>query len=94
MRVRWLRKALCNLDDKAAYIAMDDAAAARLVVQRALAAVAQLVEQPAFGRPGRAPGTRGSIVTGIRYIVPYRARGEWVEILRVFHTLRRLLDRC
>ena len=93
MRVRWLRMALRNLDDEATYIALDNAAAARLVVQRALNAVAQLAEQPALGRPGRVPGTRELIVTGTRYIVPYRARGEWVEILRVFHTSRRLPDR-
>lgn len=93
MRVRWLRNALRNLDDEATYIATDDAAAARLVVQRVLNAVAQLAEQPALGRPGRVPGTRELIVTGTRYIVPYRARGGWVEILRVFHTSRRLPDR-
>ena len=29
MRVRWLRKALRNLDDEATYIAADDTAAAR-----------------------------------------------------------------
>lgn len=93
MRFRWLRMALRNLDDEATYIALDNAAAARLVVQRVLNAVAQLAEQPALGRPGRVPGTRELIVTGTRYIVPYRARGEWVEILRVFHTSRRLPDR-
>ena len=42
MRVRWLRMALRNLDDEATYIALDNAAAARLVVQRALHAVAQV----------------------------------------------------
>jgi plasmid stabilization system protein ParE len=44
---------------------MDDVAAARVVVNRVLQAVAQLVEQPALGRPGRVPGTRDSIVSGI-----------------------------
>ena len=93
MRVRWLRKALRNLEDEATSIAADDAAAARLVVKRVLDAVAQLAEQPALGRPGRVPGTRELIVIGTRYVVPYRVRGEWLEILRVFHTSRRLPDR-
>ena len=93
MRVRWLRKALRNLDDEATYIAADDTAAARLVVKRVLAAVAMLAEQPGLGRPGRVPGTRELIVAKTRYIVPYRVRGETVEILRVFHTSRRLPDR-
>jgi toxin ParE1/3/4 len=93
MRVRWLRKALRNLDDEATYIATDDAAAARLVVKRVLDAVSSLAEQPGLGRPGRVPGTRELIVAKTRYIVPYRVRGEAVEILRVFHTSRRLPDR-
>ena len=93
MRLRWLRKALRNLDDEASYIAADDPAAARLVVKRVLDAVAVLEEQPGLGRPGRVPGTRELIVAKTRYIVPYRVRGKVVEILRVFHTSRRLPDR-
>ena len=93
MRVRRLRKALRNLDDEATYIAADDTAAARLVVKRVLAAVAMLAKQPGLGRPGRVPGTRELIVAKTRYIVPYRVRGETVEVLRVFHTSRRLPER-
>jgi len=93
MRVRWLRKALRNLDDEATYVAADDTAAARLVVKRVLDAVAMLAEQPGLGRPGRVPGTRELIVAKTRYIVPYRVRGETVEVLRVFHTSRRLPER-
>ncbi len=90
MRVKWLRKALQNLDEEATYIAQDDAVAACSVVQRVMAAVAMLAEQPALGRPGRVPGTRELIVTKTRYVVPYRVRGDTVEVLRVFHTSRRL----
>jgi plasmid stabilization system protein ParE len=89
MRVEWLRKALRNLDEEAAYIAADDASAARLVVVRVLDAVSQLVEQPGLGRPGRVPGTRELVVPRTRYVVPYRVRGDAVQILRVFHTSRR-----
>ena len=89
MRVRWLRTALRNLDEEATYIAADDAAAARLVVDRVLKAVARLAEQPGLGRPGRVPGTRELVVRSTRYIVPYQVRGEEVQILRVFHTSRR-----
>jgi len=53
MRVRWLRKALRNLDDEASYIAADSPDAAQLVVQRVLEAVAMLAQQPGMGRPGR-----------------------------------------
>jgi toxin ParE1/3/4 len=90
VRVRWLRKALQNLDDEATHIAADDPGAAPLAVDRVLTAVAMLAEQPALGRPGRVPGTRELVVVKTRYIVPYRVRGETVEVLRVFHTSRRL----
>jgi plasmid stabilization system protein ParE len=93
MRLRWLRTALRNLDDEATYIAADDAAAAHLAIKRVLDTVSILAEQPGLGRPGRVPGTRELIVAKTRYIVPYRVRGETVEILRVFHTSRRLPDR-
>ncbi len=93
MRLRWLRKALRDLDEEASYIAADDAAAACLVVKRVLDAVALLSEQPGLGRPGRVPGTRELIVVRTRYVVPYRVRGDTVEVLRVFHTARRLPDR-
>ena len=93
MRVRWLRQALRNLDEEGTYIATDDAGAARLVVKRVLDAVAMLAEQPGLGRPGRVPGTRELVVHKTRYLVPYRVRGETVEILRVFHTSRRLPER-
>lgn len=93
MRVRWLRKALRNLDDEAGYIAADSLTAAQLVVQRVLDAVSILPEQPGLGRPGRVPGTRELVVLQTPYIVPYRVRGEVIEILRVFHTSRRLPQR-
>jgi plasmid stabilization system protein ParE len=93
MQVRWLRTALRNLEDEAAYIAADDPAAARLLVRRVLQAVDQVAEQPSIGRPGRVPGTRELVVARTRYLVPYRVTRDAIEILRVFHTSRRLPTR-
>jgi plasmid stabilization system protein ParE len=93
MRIRWLRKALRNLDEEVTYIAAEDVAAARLVARRIFEAVERLVDRPSAGRPGRVPGTRELVVRNTRYIVPYRVRGDAVEILRVFHTSRRLPTR-
>jgi len=89
VQVRWLRTALRNLDEEATYIAADDPQAAQLMVERVLNAVEVLATQPALGRPGRVPGTRELVVTKTRYLVPYRVRGQVVEVLRVFHTSRR-----
>ncbi len=89
MRVRWLRTALRNLDDEATYIAADNPKAAAMVVERVLTSVAILQEQPGIGRPGRVPGTRELVVPDTHYLVPYRVRGDVVEVLRVFRTSRR-----
>ena len=88
MRLKWLPTALRNLDSEASFVAADEPAAARLVVKRVLTAVGLLAEQPGLGRPGRVPGTRELLVSKTRYIVPYRVRGDTVEVLRVFHTSR------
>lgn len=87
-RIRWLRTALKNLDDEADYIAQDNPQAAAALVKHVLDMVDALAEHPAIGRPGRVPGTRELIVTGMPYLIPYRVKGEAVEILRVFHGSR------
>ena len=89
MRVRWLRRALASLDAEAEYIAVDDPAAAGRVVPRVLRSVDLLRRNPALGRAGRVAGTRELVVAGTPYVVPYRVRGEAVEILRVFHAARK-----
>ena len=89
MQIKWLNKALKNLRDEAEYIAEKNPQAAQLVVQRIHKTVLQLTEQPALGRAGRVHGTRELIVPKTRYIIPYRARNNTIEILRVFHTSRK-----
>lgn len=90
MRVRWLRRALRNLDEEAAFIAQDSPkSAAAAFVEHLLASAELLAAQPQMGRPGRVPGTRELVVTRFPYILPYRVREQNVEILRVFHTARK-----
>jgi len=89
VRVKWLRVALANLNAEAEYIAEDNPAAARRVVQKIFRAVDLLKQNPAMGRAGRVAGTRELIVTDTPYIVPYRVRGDAVEILRAFHAARK-----
>ncbi len=89
LKIRWLRRALANLEAEAAYIAEERPEAAAIVVTRIVEAVELLAEQPALGRSGRVVGTRELVVAGTPYLVPYRVRRDAVEILRVFHTARR-----
>jgi toxin ParE1/3/4 len=89
VRVRWLRQALANLEAEAQYISRDSAIAAGHVVLAIQTAVTRLADHPPIGRPGRVAGTRELIILGTPYVIPYRIRGDQVEILRVFHGARR-----
>ncbi len=91
MQVRWLNKALKNLDDEAEYIAKNDPVTATLVVKRIVDAINLLPDNPALGHAGRIHGTRELIVPDTRYIVPYRVKPQLkqIEILRIFHTSRK-----
>jgi toxin ParE1/3/4 len=89
VRVKWLRTALRNLEVEAEYIAQENPEAAARVVERVRDAVQKLADHPALGRSGRVSGTRELVVTGTPYIVPYRVRGNVVEVLRVQHAARK-----
>ena len=92
MEIRWLHKALQNLDSQASYIAREDPGAAQMAVQRIYDAVSLLAKNPALGHPGRIDCTRELVVPDTPFIVPYRVmpRLNRVEILRVFHSSRKL----
>lgn len=85
MRIRWTRRADCDLNSVADYIADDNPQAAARVVLRIVEAVGHLSEHPHLGRPGRVPDTRELVVKDTPYVVPYRVRGGELEILRVLH---------
>ena len=93
MKIKWLRRALTNLDDLAAYIARDNPKAAASMVVRIMSVVEGLGSHPSLGRPGRVAGTRELVVSGTPFIVPYRVRDQTVEIICVFHSARRWPDR-
>jgi plasmid stabilization system protein ParE len=89
LEIRWLQRALANLDAEAALIARDRPAAAACAVEAIVNAVELLAQHPALGGPGRVDGTRELVVPDTPYRVPYRVRGHAVEILRVFHGARK-----
>jgi len=89
VRVRWLRAARRNLDAELDYLAREDRDAARTLYAHIMDRVALLEKHPQAGRPGRVFGTRELVIERYPYLIPYRVRGDSVEILRVFHTSRR-----
>ncbi len=92
MQIVWTEPALRDLAAARAYIALDKPSAADTQVRRVLLAVEGLLRFPESGRPGRRAGTRELVVSRTPYLVPYRLRGDAIEILRVLHGRQRWPD--
>ncbi len=89
MRVEWLEKALKNLEDEANYIALENPKAADDFSDAIFASVDKLALFPTMGREGRAKNTREWAVHNWSYLIPYRVRGDCLQVLGVFHTRQR-----
>jgi toxin ParE1/3/4 len=87
--VVWSPRAVGHLTALRDYIARENPGAAARTATTLLAAVDRLAELPNLGRPGRVSGTRELVVPGTRYVIPYRVRGERLEIIAVFHGRQR-----
>lgn len=88
-RVKWLRRALSDLDAELAYIAKENPEVAAKIYAYIRERVSLLEDFPELGRPGRIFGTRELVLDHYPYLVPYRIKNDTVEILRVFHTRRK-----
>ncbi|HFP9663885.1 TPA: type II toxin-antitoxin system RelE/ParE family toxin, partial [Escherichia coli] len=82
MEIKWLRKAIANLEAEFRYIAEDDPQAAERFVNEVWRLTQLLKEQPAMGREGRVPETRELILHNYPYIIPYRVRNNIIQVLR------------
>lgn len=89
MTVVWSPRAIDHLTHLRAYIARDNSDAADRTARLLLAAVERLAELPSLGRPGRLAGTRELLVPQTPFVIPYRLRGDHLEIIAVFHARQR-----
>ena len=90
--VKWLRKALKNLEQTYDYVAETNVDAAIAIVLKIQAATDQLSEFPMMGRTGRVDDTRELVIANTPYIIIYRVNRNAVEVLRVLHTSRKYPD--
>ncbi len=81
-----------RLEDIRERIAADNPTAASRRIERIRAAVMLLAAAPALGRPGRVAGTRELVVPDTPYIVPYRVKGDVVQIITIFQGAQRRPD--
>ena len=85
MTIVWSPRAIDHLTHLRSYIASDNPNAANRIAATLLKAVERLAELPNLGRPGRVAGTRELVVPGTPYVIPYRVRGDRLEVIAVFH---------
>ena len=74
-----------RLEDIRERIAVDNPTGASRIVERIRAAVTRLAASSALGRPGRVVGTRELVIPGTPYVVPYRVKGDIVQIITILH---------
>jgi toxin ParE1/3/4 len=89
MKIVWSRRAIRHLVSLREYVEKDSEKNAAVVAKRILEAVDLLESHPELGRPGRLVGTRELVVADTPYIIPYRVRGEMLELIAVFHGRRK-----
>ena len=85
MTIVWSPRAIEHLAHLRAYIARDNPKAANRIAGTLLEAAERLAELPNLGRPGRVAGTRELVVPGTPYVIPFRLRGDRLEVIAVFH---------
>ena len=85
MRLRWTSAAANDLENISDYLHHQNSQIAQQIVRRLYAEIRELSRFPSRGRPGREPGTRELILSGLPYIVIFRTSDQVVEILRIFH---------
>lgn len=88
MKVRWRESAGKDLREIRAYIAQDNAMAARKVVKKIRQQVALLGKNPLIGRAGQVANTYELVISRYPYVAAYQLKGRAVEILAVIHTSR------
>lgn len=86
MQIKWLKKALINLEHSAEYLQEQNPQSARDFIKEVHELTELLKTNPAMGRPGRVFGTRELILQKFPYLIPYRVKDNCIEILRVFPT--------
>ncbi len=90
MRIELVDEARADLVAIERYIRQDSPEAALRVMRGLRNRIDVLAVQQHVGRPGRWPNTRELVIPP--YVIPYRVKGDMVEVLRVFHSARHWPD--
>ena len=80
-------RALADIEDIFNWIAQDNAAVAKAVVQRVSESLELLTKFPNMGRVGRDPSTREWVIPRLPYVAVYEVDGphDQVIVTAIFH---------
>lgn len=92
MKIVWTEPARQDLREIFTYIAEENPNAARRLLAEIKERAVLLQSNPQLGRTGRVEGTRELVIVGTQYILPYRLKGQRIQILAVFHGRREWPD--
>jgi len=92
-RLEYAPRYFRRLEDIRERIAADNPRAATHMIERIRAAVTRLAASPALGRPSRVADTRELVIPHMPYIVPYRVKGDVVQIITILHGAQRWPDK-
>ena len=87
MELKWLRRALDDLQNIADFIERENPEAATAFVKDVRDKTQRLASFPFMGRPSEKPDIR-ELVVHQHYLVSYRIRPGRIEIMQVWHTAR------
>lgn len=89
MKIVWTEPARQDLREIFEYIAEENPNAARALLAEIRKLAGSLADNPELGRLGRVEGSRELVLTGTQYVLPYRVKEQWIQILAVFHAARK-----
>lgn len=89
MRIIWTTQALADLYAAYEYIQVENPAAAKSVIERVEKLLESLRLHPEMGRLGRVDKTRELVMPTLPFIIPYRIKGNDIQLLAFIHAARR-----
>lgn len=89
LEIRFTEIALSDLQSTFEFISNENPEAARHTISQIFEGLDQLKKFPESGRPGRRKGTRELVITSLPYVIVYRLKQNFLEILTVLHTKRK-----
>jgi toxin ParE1/3/4 len=89
VKIRWTRQANADLDSAYEFVAAHNPTAAANLIHRIEQTIGILAQNPAAGRKGRIGGTREFAIAGTPFVIPYRIRGQVIDILALIHGSRK-----